>query len=86
MGCQGNRYYLNRAEAWHDVNGDSMSYYLLKVDSAQLSADERNVYDFYRLRASYAYLISLSQEQLDEVTSSIVFRHKSAEPHPPFPP
>ena len=69
VGCRGNRYYLNRAEAWHDVNGDSMSYYLLKVDSAHLSADERNVYDFYRLRASYAYLISLSQEQLDEVTA-----------------
>ena len=71
VGCRGNRYYLNRVEAWHDVDGDSMSYYLLKVDSAELSSDERNVYDFYRLRASYAYLISLSQEQLDEVTARL---------------
>ena len=71
VGCRENRYYLNQVEAWHDVNGDSMSYYLLKVDSAQLSADELNVYDFYRLRASYAYLISLSQEQLDEVTARL---------------
>lgn len=70
-GCRGNRYYLDKVEAWEGVNNDSLAHYLHKVDSASLSPEERNVYDYYRLRASYPYLVSLAPEQLDEMTGRL---------------
>ena len=66
-GCRGNRFYLDKVEALWGVNYDSMQYYLLKVDSASLTPDEWPDYQFYRMMASYSYLLSMQKQQLDSV-------------------
>ena len=37
VGCRDNRFNLNQAKTWWEVNPDSMLYYLQKVDSASLT-------------------------------------------------
>ena len=65
FGCQDNRFYLDKVEALWSVDADSMRYYLLKVDSASLTPDERLDYNYYRLGSSYRYLLSQEKTELD---------------------
>ena len=64
-GCHDNRFYLDKVEALWSVDADSMRYYLLKVDSVSLTSDERLDYDYYRLGASFRYLLSQEKAELD---------------------
>lgn len=65
FGCHDNRFYLDKVEALWSVDADSMRYYLLKVDSASLTLDERLDYNYYRLGSSYRYLLSQEKAELD---------------------
>ena len=65
FGCHDNRFYLDKVEALWNVDADSMRYYLLKVDSASLTLDERLDYHYYRLGSSYRYLLSQEKSELD---------------------
>ena len=65
FGCHDNRFYLDKVEALWNVDADSMRYYLLKVDSASLTLDERLDYNYYRLGSSYRYLLSQEKSELD---------------------
>ena len=67
FGCHDNRFYLDKVEALWSVDVDSMRYYLLKVDSASLTSDERLDYNYYRLGSSYRYLFSLEKTELDSM-------------------
>lgn len=65
FGCHDNRFYLDKVEALWNVDANSMRYYLLKVDSASLTLDERLDYNYYRLGSSYRYLLSQEKAELD---------------------
>jgi len=67
VGCRGNRYYLDKVEALWGTDYDSAQHYLLKVDSASLTPDEWLDYQYYRMMASYSYLLSMEKLQLDSV-------------------
>ncbi len=71
-GCHNNRFYLDKVETLLGVDADSMRYYLLKVDSASLTPEERLDYDYYRLGSSYRYLSSLGKSELDSVIGILV--------------
>ena len=64
-GCRGNRYYLDKVEALWGTNYDSVQHYLLKVDSASLTQEDALDYHYFRMKASYAYLMAMDKSQLD---------------------
>ena len=74
-GCRDNRFYLDQAEAWWRVNSDSMLYYLQKVDSASLTPEQSLDYQLFRMRASYAYLMSMEKEKLDSIFGILKHRY-----------
>lgn len=71
VSCHNNRYYLNKVRDLYGVNVDSMTYYLLKIDSASLSLEERNEFNYFRLTSSYSYLLSQDKENLDTVAAQL---------------
>ena len=75
VGCRDNRFYLDQAEAWWRVNADSMLYYLQKVDSASLTPEQSLDYQLFRMRASYAYLMSMEKEKLDSIFGILKYRY-----------
>ena len=75
VGCRDNRFYLDQAEAWWRVNADSMLYYLQKVDSASLTPEQSLDYQLFRMRASYAYLMSMEKEKLDSIFGILKHRY-----------
>ena len=75
VGCRDNRFYLDQTEAWWRVNSDSMLYYLQKVDSASLTPEEALDYQLFRMRASYAYLMSMEKEKLDSIFGLLKHRY-----------
>ena len=75
VGCRDNRFYLDQAKAWWRVNSDSMLYYLQKVDSASLTPEEALDYQLFRMRASYAYLMSMKKEKLDSIAGLLKHRY-----------
>lgn len=66
-GCRGNRHYLDKVEALWGVDYDSVQYYLQKVDSASLTPEELLDYHYFRMRASYSYLMSMEKKQADSI-------------------
>ena len=64
-GCRGNRYYLDKVEALWSTDYDSVQHYLLKVDSASLTQEDALDYHYFRMKASYAYLMAMDKSQLD---------------------
>ena len=75
VGCRDNRFNLNQAKTWWEVNPDSMLYYLQKVDSASLTPEQALDYQLYRIRASYAYLMSMKKEKLDSIAELLKHRY-----------
>ena len=67
VGCRGNRYYLDKVEALWGTDYDSAQYYLLKVDSASLTREDALDYYYFRMKASYAYLMAMEKNQLDSL-------------------
>ena len=70
-GCRGNRYYLDKVEALWGVDYDSVQYYLLKVDSASLTQEDVLDYYYFRMKASYAYLMAMDKNQLDSLVGTM---------------
>ena len=66
-GCRGNRYYLDKVEALWSVDYDSVMYCLQKVDSASMTSDEWLDYHYFRMRASFGYLMSMEKNQVDSL-------------------
>ena len=66
-GCRGNRYYLDKVEALWSVDYDSVMYCLQKVDSASMTSDEWLDYHYFRMRASFGYLMSMEKNQVDSI-------------------
>ena len=64
-GCRGNRFYLDKVEALWGADYDSVQHYLLKVDSASLTPEDALDYHYFRMKASYAYLMAMDKSQLD---------------------
>lgn len=75
VGCRDNRFYLDQTKAWWRVNSDSMLYYLQKVDSASLTPEQSLDYQLFRMRASYAYLMSMEKEKLDSIFGILKHRY-----------
>ena len=65
VGCRDNRFYLDKVEALWGTDYDSVQYYLLKVDSASLTQEDALDYYYFRMKASYAYLMAMDKNQLD---------------------
>lgn len=66
-GCRGNRYYLDKVESLWGADPDSMMYYLLKVDSASLIGEDWIDYHYFRMSASYFFLMAMEQSRLDSI-------------------
>ena len=66
-GCRDNRFYLDKVEALWGTDYDSVQYYLLKVDSASLTQEDALDYYYFRMKASYAYLMAMDKNQLDSL-------------------
>ena len=66
-GCRGNRYYLDKVEALWGVDYDSVQHYLLKVDSASLTQEDALDYHYFRMKASYDYLMAMEKSRLDSL-------------------
>ena len=75
VGCRDNRFYLDQTKAWWRVNSDSMLYYLQKVDSASLTPEQSLDYQLFRMRASYAYLMSMEKKKLDSIAGLLKHRY-----------
>ena len=71
VGCRDNRYYLDKVEALWGTDYDSVQYYLLKVDSASLTQEDALDYYYFRMKASYAYLMAMDKNQLDSLISTM---------------
>ena len=67
VGCRDNRFYLDKVEALWGTNYDSVQYYLLKVDSASLTPEDALDYYYFRMKASYAYLVAMDKSQQDSM-------------------
>ena len=74
-GCRGNRFYLDKVEALWGTNYDSVQYYLLKVDSASLTPEDALDYYYFRMKASYAYLVAMDKSQLDSMMAMMKERY-----------
>ena len=74
-GCRGNRFYLDKVEALWGTNYDSVQHYLLKVDSASLNPEDALDYYYFRMKASYAYLVAMDKSQLDSMMAMMKERY-----------
>lgn len=74
-GCRGNRYYLDKVEALWGVDYDSVQHYLLKVDSASLTQEDALDYYYFRMKASYAYLMAMEKSRLDSMIGTMRERY-----------
>ena len=74
-GCRDNRFYLDKVEALWGTNYDSVQYYLLKVDSASLTPEDALDYYYFRMKASYAYLVAMDKSQLDSMMAMMKERY-----------
>lgn len=74
-GCRGNRYYLDKVEALWGVDYDSVQNYLLKVDSASLTQEDALDYHYFRMKASYDYLMAMDKNQLDSMIDMMKERY-----------
>ena len=70
-GCRDNRFYLDKVEALWKVDYDSVQHYLLKVDSASLTQEDALDYYYFRMKASYAYLMAMDKNQLDSLIGTM---------------
>ena len=71
VGCRDNRFYLDKVEALWGTDYDSVQYYLLKVDSASLTQEDALDYYYFRMKASYAYLMAMEKSRLDSMISTM---------------
>lgn len=74
-GCRGNRYYLDKVEALWGVDYDSVQHYLLKVDSASLTQEDALDYHYFRMKASYDYLMAMEKSLLDSMIGTMKERY-----------
>ena len=74
-GCRDNRYYLDKVEALWGVDYDSVQHYLLKVDSASLTQEDALDYHYFRMKASYAYLMAMEKSLLDSMIGTMKERY-----------
>ena len=71
VGCRDNRYYLDKVQALWGADYDSVQHYLLKVDSASLTQEDALDYYYFRMKASYAYLMAMDKNQLDSLIGTM---------------
>ena len=74
-GCRDNRYYLDKVEALWGGDYDSVQHYLLKVDSASLTQEDALDYHYFRMKASYAYLMAMEKSRLDSMIGTMRERY-----------